>query len=145
MIQRKLNDFQSCFLNPLINENPVIYKFDNIIPEENDEHLLYGITTVYPGDINGEYYMTKGHKHKKSTSEIYLCLSGQGIVLQECDNDIITTTISPDTLVYCQPNYAHRLINTGDSELKVLCICRADAGHDYSQSFSSRFLKGDKI
>ena len=26
----------------------------------------------------------------------------------------------------------HRAINTGNIELKLLCVCRADSGHDYN-------------
>ena len=141
MIQRKLSDYAEQYLNPTDCGDPIIYEFDNTIEQENDIHLLYGLTTVKAGQINGEYYMTKGHIHSTPSAEIYYGISGSGIVLQENGNDIITTPIEAGSIVYCEPDYAHRLINTDNDDLQVFCVCRADAGHDYSYIFKHRCVK----
>ena len=136
MIQRKLSDYAEQYLNATDCGDPIIYEFDNTVVQENDIHLLYGLTTVKAGQINGEYYMTKGHIHSIPSAEVYYGIKGSGIVLQENGEEIITTPITSGDVVYCQPNFAHRLINTGNNDLQVFCICRADAGHDYSWIFN---------
>lgn len=137
---RYLNDL-NCFLNKENCENKIIYTYDNIIPEENENNLLYGITTIYNGDINGEFYMTKGHKHLKDTSEVYFCLEGEGIILEKDEEGKeYTHYIEKNKIFYIKPKNAHRAINTGTIPLKLLCVCRADSGHDYNINFNNRFF-----
>ncbi len=140
-VKRYYHDFNSQFLYSDLQDNPLIYEFDNVIPDENEQSLLYGITEIQPGSINGEFFMTKGHCHLIPSAEIYFCLEGIGLVYQESsDSEIIETFISPGEIVYCKPGFGHRLVNTGNSILKVLCVCRADAGHDYNFEFSQRYF-----
>jgi glucose-6-phosphate isomerase len=63
----------------LKREDPIIYSFsERILPEENG-HLQLATTTINPGKIGDEYFMTKGHYHKRpDTSEVYLGLDGKG-------------------------------------------------------------------
>ena len=57
MVNRHLNDLLEVFSNSQdVKDNPLIYSFDNVIPADNSEELLYGITVIQPGDINGEFY-----------------------------------------------------------------------------------------
>lgn len=142
MIERHLSDLVDIFSNPKgVEGNPLIYSFDNVIPANNAEELLYGITAIQPGDINGEYYMTKGHTHQNSCAEVYFGLTGSGIVLCEKDGEVQEHEISPNVLVYCQPGYAHRVINNSNEVLRFLCVCRADAGHDYNVVFNKNFYE----
>ena len=61
-MDRRFNDLKDMFLNSDgIESNPLIYEFNNMAPSDSSEELLYGVTILYPGTINGEYYMTKGH------------------------------------------------------------------------------------
>ena len=85
--------------------------------------------------------MTKGHIHSIPSAEIYYGITGSGLVLQENETESLTIPIEEGVIVYCKPNYAHRLINTGNNELKVLCVCRADADHNYSWQFKRHILK----
>jgi len=138
MEQRFYNDIKNIFNDQSIKDNPLIYEFDNTIPNNNDCELLYGITTIYPGKIGDEFYMTRGHAHQNNTAEVYYCISGKGIIVQQYKCDIFTTEISDGSLVYIKPKFLHRAINTGDTELKLLCVCRADSGHDYDVSFTTQ-------
>lgn len=140
MVNRYLSDMQNIFSNPQdVKDNPLIYSFDNCIPANNAEELLYGITVIQPGDIHGEYYMTKGHTHQNPCAEVYFGLTGKGIVLCEKDGEVQEFEISPNVLVYCQPNYAHRVINNSNEPLRFLCVCRADAGHNYDVVFNKKY------
>lgn len=138
MEYRTLHDLQEIFKDTSnCNKNQLIYTIDNIIPKESDIELLYGITTILPGDINGEYFMTKGHIHNIPTAEVYFGLEGEGVVL--CGEK--TYAINKNHFVYCPPNIPHRVINCSSIPLKFLTICRADAGHNYDVNFSKRFFK----
>ncbi len=141
-MNRSFNDLKDIFLNiDDIEDNPLIYEFDNIIPSNNEEELLYGITTLYSGTINGEYYMTKGHTHKTPCAEVYYGIEGEAIVLCEKDGDFKTYKLSSGNTVYCPSGYAHRVINNTENKCRFYCVCRADAGHDYNVEFSQRFIK----
>src|SRR4030042_320337 len=82
---RKLSDMKGMFLNTreelriLEKDDPVIYSFsEKILPEENG-HLQLATTSIHPGKIGDEYFMTKGHYHRRpDTSEAYLGLKGPG-------------------------------------------------------------------
>lgn len=145
MSERYLADCAGIYENPQIDENPLIYEFNNISPEATEAELFYGLTTIYPGTVNGEYYMTKGHAHTQNTAELYYGVDGTGLVLQEKENDCVITNIAPGVMVYIKPGYAHRLINNSNEILRVICAARADSGHDYTVKFSQRFKKGEKL
>jgi glucose-6-phosphate isomerase len=141
-MKRYFNDLKEIFMNTKgIEDNPLVYEFDNIIPSDSESDLLYGVTTLYAGTINGEYYMTKGHKHKIPCAEVYYGLEGEGIVLCEKDGYSKIYKLSAGTTVYCPSGFAHRVINTTEDKCKFYCVCRADAGHDYDVKFLKRFIK----
>ena len=144
-MNRYFNDLKDIFLNiDGIQDNPLIYEFNNTIPADNGEELLHGTTILYPGNINGEYYMTKGHTHKISCAEVYYGIEGESLVLCEKDGESKIHKLSPGIAVYCPPGYAHRVINNTENVCKFYCICRADAGHDYNIDFTQRFIKSIK-
>ena len=54
------------------------------------------------------------------------------------------------SLHHINGHHAHRLINTGNEDLKVICVWNANAGHDYQRveqmPFNVRvFKKGEEI
>ncbi len=100
---------------------------------EGPGNLSYAVTVINPGDIGGEYYMTKGHFHTKPTAELYLGLEGEGILLlQDRKGKAKKLPLQPGKISYVPKDHAHRAINTGDSQLKFLAIYSSDSGHDYS-------------
>jgi glucose-6-phosphate isomerase len=66
-------------LRILEKENPILYTVkEKILPEENG-HLQLATTSIRAGKIGEEYFMTKGHYHRRpDTSEVYLGLEGEG-------------------------------------------------------------------
>jgi len=143
MEQRFYKDMKNTFASTsYTDDNTLIYEFNNIIPVEEESDLLYGITTIYPGTIDGEYFMTKGHYHTEYVAEVYYGISGKGIIYQQDkDGNEISTEIKSGEAVYVKPGFGHRTINTGDEPLVFFCVCRADCGHDYSINFNKRFFK----
>lgn len=142
-IKRYYNDMRDLYCNCHYFENPLIYEYCNITEQKQPEELLYGITKIYPGKIVKEYFMTKGHFHQTPVSEVYYCIEGTGLILQQDrEHNHTLTRLTKGELVYCQNNFAHRAINIGNVPLVLLCVTRADAGHDYNFKFSHRLFGG---
>ena len=113
--------------------DPVHYEvFEKDVPEENG-HLRFCISKTYPGTVNGECFMTKGHYHEvPGTSEIYLCLRGEGYMLMKlASGESAYERFLPGRMCYVPPFWAHRTVNTGDEPLISLCVYPAEAGHNY--------------
>ena len=60
----------------------------------------------------------KSRLHKMKTSEIYYILEGEGIL--HIDEDFFK--VSKDSAVYIPPHSKQFIENTGNKELKILCI-----------------------
>tara|TARA_Y100000310_G_scaffold344684_1_gene458792 strand:- start:5774 stop:6241 length:468 start_codon:yes stop_codon:yes gene_type:complete len=117
-------------------KNPIIYKVHII----DFSVFEAGLTIIEPGTVNGEYYMTKGHRHIKSTKEIYFLLGGKGKLIIQGKKAKVFDLKKGQT--YLLPkNAGHRLINTGSKKLEVLTIYSKNAGHDYNFKFTKRFFK----
>ena len=56
--------------------------------------------------------------HKMKTSEIYYILDGKGIL--HIDDEVFT--VSKDHAIYIPPHSKQFIENTGNEELKILCI-----------------------
>ena len=129
-------------------QDPVIYRaFDGEVPPNQAGHLAYRTTVVLPGDIGGEYYMTRGHHHHKDSAELYLGMSGTGLMLMRPrDGDLCVEELGKDVTVYVPPGWAHRTVNTGSQDLVFLAVYFSDAGHDYGSvqqsGFGARVLAG---
>ena len=117
----------------LSEEDPLIYRYHEIGAPEEPGVLSFGITELMPGRVGREYYMTKGHFHRRlMTSEVYLCLEGSGaLMLENQEGDWKLIPMRPMEAVYVPKGYAHRSINTGESVLRMFFVYEADAGHDY--------------
>jgi glucose-6-phosphate isomerase len=141
----------SAALEKLIRDeaDPLHYEvFEKNIPEQYG-HLRIAISTLHPGTVAGECFMTKGHYHEVAeTAEIYLCLRGSGYMLLKTVEGLCEAqAMEPNRLVYVPPFWAHRSINTGDEPLISLCIYPGEAGHNYGdiekQGFPKRIFKVD--
>jgi len=110
---------------------------------ENPGDFAFGTSICYPGNVDGEYYMTKGHFHTiLETAEVYLCLSGNGLILMENpEGDSIYEVLSPGKMLYVPKRYAHRSINIGKEPFVQFYVFRADAGHDYGTIETKGFRK----
>jgi glucose-6-phosphate isomerase len=133
-------------LERLISEgkDPAHYEvFEVPVPEERG-HLMYCISTLQPGLVGEEYFMTKGHYHSAlNTAEIYLCLRGEGqMVMKTTDGKFAAERMTRGRMVYVPPFWAHRSVNTGSAEpLVSFCVYPADAGHNYGDIVKEGFPK----
>ena len=118
--------------------------------EENTEGaLLWGNTTLYAGKVGDEYFMTRGHWHRKRDhGELVICVSGHGaLLLMNEQRETRLERLAPGSTHYIPGYTAHRTVNTGGEPLVFLCAWSADCGHDYEdireQGFSSLLLERD--
>jgi glucose-6-phosphate isomerase len=127
--------------------DPIIYRgYDAEVPERARE-LLFRTTIVNPGAVGSEFYMTKGHHHVNASAELYLGMSGHGIMIMESrGREFAHEALVPSASVYVPPGWAHRTVNTGDEPLVFLAVYFGDAGHDYESvkrtGFSRRVHRG---
>lgn len=143
VVVRTLKDMSDKYKNQeevkriLQEKNPIIYK----VFVKNSDKVDYGLTVLYPGTIDKEYYMTKGHNHKIPSPETYLLIEGEGKLIIQKGKDIRVLDMKRKEKVVVPEEYAHRTVNTGDEKLKFLAIYDPDAGHDYSSEFKKRLFK----
>ena len=95
--------------------------------------LFFGTSTVRPGRVGDEYFMTKGHFHsRRETAEYYWGISGSGVLLLMDESGVCRAEeVTSGSLHYIPGRVAHRLINTGEDDLIVGACWPSDAGHDY--------------
>ncbi|TVY03039.1 glucose-6-phosphate isomerase family protein [Cohnella terricola] len=109
--------------------------------------LLFGTSTVTPGKVGREYFMTKGHFHEiRNRAEYYWGISGKGVlVTMDERRQASTVRIEPGSLHYIPGHAAHRIVNIGDCPLVVGACWLADAGYDYDllakEGFSVRIVE----
>jgi glucose-6-phosphate isomerase len=124
------------------NQDPIHYEvFEVPVPEERG-HLMFCVSTLQPGLVGDECFMTKGHYHSvPNTAETYLCLRGEGyMVMKTADGRFVSERMARGRMVYVPPFWAHRSVNTGDREpLVSFCVYPAEAGHDYGDIKASGF------
>jgi len=109
--------------------------------------LFFGVSTIYPGKVGNEYFMTKGHFHSQSDrAEFYWGIEGRGmLILMDRERNTWAEEVCPGSLHYIGGHIAHRLANTGIDKLIVGACWPSDAGHDYEEiankGFSARLLE----
>jgi glucose-6-phosphate isomerase len=128
-------------------DDPVHYQVSEKPVPETPGNLMYCISTLQPGLVGQEFFMTKGHYHQvKETAELYLCLRGQGFMLMKTETgECKAEAMARGRLVYVPPSWAHRSVNTGDEPLVSFCVYPAEAGHNYGdiekEGFPKRVLR----
>jgi len=128
-------------------DDPVVYTgYDADVPRQPG-HLTFRTTVMSPGTVGTEFFMTKGHHHIRDSAELYLGMSGEGIMLMETRaGDFADGRLVPSAAVYVPPGWAHRTVNTGNTPLIFLAVYLGDAGHDYASiersGFSRRVYRG---
>ena len=97
------------------------------------EELHVGTCVIHPGHIGNFYHMTRGHRHVVPRGELYVGISGEGVLVMQNEEtgECRVEQIAADVIVYVPPRWAHRHINTGTAQLVTLFSVAADAGHDY--------------
>jgi glucose-6-phosphate isomerase len=112
--------------DPLVYE---VYQYD--MPPSAGE-LIPCTTVLHPGRIGEEFFMTKGHFHqRRDRAEVYYGLQGEGRLVLARDGEAEVVALTPGTVAYVPPFWAHRTVNVGETPLVFLAVYHGDAGHDY--------------
>jgi len=136
-IIRKFNDVRDYYKNPKgIKNDPLVY----IVYVRDYGVFETGLTVIESGAVNKEFFMTKGHKHKKPRNEIYILLGGKGKLLIQ-DEKLKILSLKKNKIYVVPGKKGHRLINIGNKKLEVLTIYSKDSGHDYNFKFKKRLFK----
>ena len=147
--KRHLADVKQMFLDTaeadriLERENPLVYEFYELGIPSHPGDLAFGTSITHPGQITGEYYMTKGHFHQiLETAEVYYCIQGHGMMMMEDpEGQWDCQELTPGKVVYVPKRFAHRSINVGQNPFVTFFCFRADAGHDYKTIEDKGFRK----
>lgn len=140
--------------DPNLDEETVmyeVYSYSQGNPEQVG-NLNWGLTVMKPVYVNGECNITRGHFHENlDCAEIYFCLGGTGLLLLMDENgNCYAEEMKVGTVHHIDGKLAHRLVNTGEEDLKVGACWPTTAGHDYARIEKSPFTvrvfkKDDKI
>jgi len=105
--------------------------------------LCAGLSVVHPGQVAGEYFMTKGHFHAQlDAAEVYHCLQGHGMMVMETpEGEWAVHELRPGSVLYVPPRWAHRSVNVGTEDLVTFFVYPSDAGHDYGTIEAQGFRK----
>ena len=147
--QRHLADVKHMFVDAakaeriIEKENPLVYEFYELGIPSHPGDLAFGTSITYPGQVAGEYFMTKGHFHRiLETAEVYYCLQGRGMMMMENpEGQWDCQELTPGKAVYVPQRFAHRSINIGENPFITFFCFRADAGHDYKTIETKGFRK----
>ena len=152
---RKIKDLQGIFVDErarkMMDAETIVYDVSSYFPvkEGTEGGLFFGVTTIYPGKVGDEYFMTKGHFHEQSDrSEYYWGIKGEGmLLLMDRDRNTWAEIMTPGSLHYIPSEIAHRVANTGTQPLSFGACWPSDAGHDYGSivdhGFSARVIDFD--
>ncbi len=123
----------AAFTALLATGDRVVYDVTEFRPSETPGDLIFGVTRMDPGQVGGEFFLTRGHIHAKTDRpEIYYGQAGRGLMqLEAPDGETRIVEIGPQTVCYVPPFWIHRSINTGDTDLVMLFCYPADSGQDY--------------
>lgn len=137
VVRRRLSDLAGLFADSaawqqaVADDDHVVYEVASSPVPEADGELAQSITTLYPGAVAGELYMTKGHMHPNPRGEIYLSLGGSGGLLLFDGRRTEWLELAVGEIGYIPPNWAHRSVNIGDEPYRFLAVYPGDSGHDY--------------
>jgi glucose-6-phosphate isomerase len=118
-------------------------RFWRPVPEGTTGGLFWGTTTIQPGMVGDEYFMTHGHFHSiRDRAEFYATLKGMGaMVFMDDDRNTWSQAMIQGSVHYIPGNVAHRVVNTGSEPLTFVASWPSDAGHDYGSICTSGFTK----
>ncbi len=136
---RKVSDLAMMFADQQAVEqliksgNPEVYQIRYYPFQTKNSDMALGVTMILPGKVGNEYYMTKGHFHEADNQpEIYHCVQGKGVLqMMTIDGDYVAAPWQKDTITHIPPQYAHRVVNTGNIPLVFVASFHLAAGHVY--------------
>jgi glucose-6-phosphate isomerase len=153
--EKRIGNLEGIFLDEharrKMDPERLVYQVQAYMPvkEGTPGGLYFGNSTIYPGMVGNEYFMTRGHFHAEiHTAEFYWCVTGQGaLILMEPSGHVWIERMTPGSLHYIPGETAHRVANTGSLPLVFNACWPSQAGHDYRRieenGFTARLLERD--
>ncbi len=125
---------QAAVQKSIADGDPLVYEIRHTHFITRNSDMALGVSTIFPGTVGGEYYMTKGHVHERDDQpEIYYCVRGNGLLLlDDLNGDFQAVPFQTGTIVHIPPQYAHRVVNTGADLLVFVSAFHLAAGHNYA-------------
>ena len=147
--ERRLDDIRNFFSDSIAIEkaltqgNRIVYEAYEIRTPSETGELSWCTTIIHPGQVGGEYHMTKGHFHKKDdTTELYLGVKGTGcLICQTREDQFVSEEICAGSVSLVPALWAHRIVNTGKDDLIIMAVYASNAGHDYGFIEKKGFVK----
>src|SRR5207248_387229 len=109
------------------------YRVDESRAGDQPGALIVGMSAVAAGRVGDEFFMTRGHLHRKAEcAELYYCLAGHGVLLMDSlDGRTTAAELTPGRGVHVPGGWVHRSVNVGAETFVTLFAYDADAGQDY--------------
>jgi glucose-6-phosphate isomerase len=132
IVRRSRSDMAGAYLEVASGED-IIYEVFNVDVPQTNANLQTCTTTLHPGRVGREFYMTKGHFHEiRDRAEIYFCVAGEGrLVMALEDGTTEVEPMTPGSMNYIPGGWSHRTVNVGEEPLIFLAAYIGDSGHDY--------------
>ncbi len=149
-IQRKLSDMAAMYADRdeaarILAQagDRLIYEVQGVELPEEEGQIPHCTTRILPGDIGGEFHMTKGHYHaRREQGEVYFGLSGRGLLLLQTEDGASSEIeMVAGSAAYVPPFWAHRTVNIGAEDFVFFSVWEARAGHDYGTIERDGFRK----
>ena len=146
---KKLSKLSELFLATPPEGDRIVYRVQYVKPSPSGTKggLNWGVTTIEPGTVGDEYFMTHGHFHADaSRSEYYATAEGEGfLLLMGRDRVTRVERMVSGSLHYIPGDKAHRVVNVGRIPLTFWACWPSDVGYDYEtiaqQGFSVRVME----
>jgi glucose-6-phosphate isomerase, archaeal len=110
--------------------DPVVYRVVTA-PSGLAEGLGLAVTTIEPGSIGDELFMTRGHVHRDASAETYVCTEGLGGLLLSDGERADWIKLRPGDVAPIPAGRAHRTVNVGRERFAFLAVFEFGAGNDY--------------
>lgn len=148
---KKWKDIRQIYKNPNVemDDDTLMYRVYSYSQSDPSikGNLNWGLTVMMPMTINGECNMTRGHFHQDlDCAEIYFGLQGEGILLlMDESGNCLAEKMKSGSVHHIDGKLAHRVINTGNTELHFGACWPTVSGHDYKRiedfPFTQRIYK----
>jgi glucose-6-phosphate isomerase len=95
--------------------------------------LISGLSVLEPGRVGHEFFMTRGHLHRRpECAELYVGVQGSGVMLLDSvGGESRAIEFGPGEAVCVPGGWVHRSVNVGPTRLASLFCYASDAGQDY--------------
>jgi len=116
-VKEAIKDGKNIYKNIKGHGNEINYVINDLpYGKTGFKKLIVCIVTLYPGKVNKEFKMSRGHKH--NAEEVYIFLEGKGqlIVGKKKYN------VKKGDIVTVPANKWHRTINTGNKKLVYINV-----------------------